>query len=133
MLLTTSPLHPVNTGTSCPVHRACGWHLMQRCTLSTRTHAQHHSITSELKSNPNSRPPCPCTRNLTIALYPEPTPCTVVTQVQGLPGALPAQLVRPTAGSVTWLLDSDSAASIGAERWTEEPKAFPRRSAPGPT
>ena len=49
-------------------------------------------------------------------------------QVQGLPGALPAQLVRPAAGSVTWLLDADSAAGIGAERWTDEPKAFPRRS-----
>lgn len=48
-------------------------------------------------------------------------------QVQSLPGALPAQMVRPSAGKVTWLLDSDSASAIGAHAWTaENSKAFPR-------
>ena len=49
------------------------------------------------------------------------------TQVQGLPGALPAQMVRPSAGTVTWLLDADSAAGIAPERWSDDPKAYPRR------
>ena len=50
-------------------------------------------------------------------------------QVQGLPGALPAQLVRPTSGTVTWLLDADSAAGIAPEKWSDDPKAYPRRCA----
>jgi len=49
------------------------------------------------------------------------------TQVQGLPGALPAQMVRPTAGTVTWLLDADSAAGVAPEKWSDDPKAYPRR------
>lgn len=48
-------------------------------------------------------------------------------QVQSLPGALPAQLVRPTDGKVTWILDADAASQIAAEKWEEEKtKAFPR-------
>ena len=48
-------------------------------------------------------------------------------QVQGLPGALPAQMVRPSAGTVTWLLDADSAAGVAPEKWSDDPKAYPRR------
>lgn len=47
-------------------------------------------------------------------------------QVQSLPGALPAQMVRPVAGKVTWLLDSDSASGISADAWSGNAKAFPR-------
>ena len=48
-------------------------------------------------------------------------------QVQSLPGALPAQLVRPDAGKVTWLLDADAAAALAAEKWEDGRKAdFPR-------
>ncbi len=47
-------------------------------------------------------------------------------QVQSLPGALPAQLVRPESGKVTWILDADSASAIGAEKWVEKSKDFPR-------
>ena len=52
-------------------------------------------------------------------------------QVQSLPGALPAQLVRPKNGRVTWLLDCDSASAIEPERWSDEPKAFPRSNMAG--
>ena len=48
------------------------------------------------------------------------------TQVQSLPGALPAQLVRPEEGKVTWILDADAASAIGAEKWVEKSKDFPR-------
>ncbi len=64
----------------------------------------------------------------TAALPTHQSMCTE-TQVQGLPGALPAQLVRPTAGTVTWLLDADSAAGVAAEKWSDDPKAYPRRCA----
>ena len=48
-------------------------------------------------------------------------------QVQSLPGALPAQLVRPGEGKVTWILDADAAAGIAAEKWEEPAKTdFPR-------
>lgn len=46
-------------------------------------------------------------------------------EVQALPGALPAQLVRPTAGRVKWLLDVQSAQSLDIASWGE-PKLFPR-------
>ena len=47
--------------------------------------------------------------------------------MQSLPGALPAQLVRPGEGKVTWILDADAAAGIAAEKWEEPAKTdFPR-------
>lgn len=50
-----------------------------------------------------------------------------VLEVQSLPGALPAQLVRPTNGTVTWLLDADAASQLAAARWDTGKKAdFPR-------
>jgi 6-phosphogluconolactonase len=50
-----------------------------------------------------------------------------VLEVQSLPGALPAQLVRPEDGKVTWILDADAAAGIAAEKWEEPAKTdFPR-------
>lgn len=55
----------------------------------------------------------------------------IATQVQSLPGALPAQMVRPAAGKVTWLLDSDSASAIGADAWIDNAKAFPRSNMVG--
>ena len=50
-----------------------------------------------------------------------------VLEVQSLPGALPAQLVRPTAGSVTWFLDVASAQNLAIHKW-ESTKDFPRSS-----
>ncbi len=48
-------------------------------------------------------------------------------QVQSLPGALPAQLVRPETGKVTWLLDADAASALAAEKWEDAKKSdFPR-------
>jgi len=50
-----------------------------------------------------------------------------VLEVQSLPGALPAQLVRPEAGKVTWLLDADAASALAAEKWEDGKKSdFPR-------
>lgn len=46
-------------------------------------------------------------------------------EVQALPGALPAQLVRPESGKVKWLLDVQSAQSLDIASW-EEAKLFPR-------
>lgn len=48
-----------------------------------------------------------------------------VLEVQSLPGAMPAQLVRPTTGSLAWYLDVDSASDISPSTW-EDKKAFPR-------
>jgi 6-phosphogluconolactonase len=48
-----------------------------------------------------------------------------VLECQALPGALPAQLVRPTAGTVTWLLDVESSAELQISSW-EDKKAYPR-------
>jgi len=48
-------------------------------------------------------------------------------EVQALPGALPAQLVQPQTGSLTWYLDSDSAQSLHIQDWDDK-KAFPRSS-----
>ncbi|EIE21413.1 6-phosphogluconolactonase-like protein [Coccomyxa subellipsoidea C-169] len=50
-----------------------------------------------------------------------------VLEVQSLPGALPAQLVQPTAGSVTWFLDVASAQNLAMHKW-ESTKSFPRSS-----
>lgn len=48
-----------------------------------------------------------------------------VLEVQSLPGALPAQLVRPTNGDVTWLLDVESAQNLKVGQWHSS-KEFPR-------
>eukprot|EP00884_Botryococcus_braunii_P013866 jgi/Botrbrau1/22480/Bobra.114_2s0010.1 len=54
-----------------------------------------------------------------------------VLEVQALPGAVPAQLVRPPAGHLTWLLDSASSESLSVSRWQQK-GAFPRSTLPGP-
>jgi 6-phosphogluconolactonase len=46
-------------------------------------------------------------------------------EVQSLPGALPAQMVRPTHGKVRWVLDVAAAQYLDIARWGE-PKRFPR-------
>ncbi|KAK9856858.1 hypothetical protein WJX84_008424 [Apatococcus fuscideae] len=46
-------------------------------------------------------------------------------EVQALPGALPAQLVRPEEGRLYWLLDAGSAGNLRSGKW-EDAKAFPR-------
>jgi 6-phosphogluconolactonase len=50
-------------------------------------------------------------------------------EVQALPGACPAQMVRPhpanARGTVRWLLDADAAGLLAPERW-EDAKAWPR-------
>jgi 6-phosphogluconolactonase len=51
-----------------------------------------------------------------------------VLEVQSLPGALPAQLVRPNPGALRWVLDAAAAAELNISDW-EGPggsKAFPR-------
>lgn len=48
-----------------------------------------------------------------------------ILECQALPGALPAQLVRPIEGTVTWLLDVESSASLHIPEW-ENKKAYPR-------
>jgi 6-phosphogluconolactonase len=51
-----------------------------------------------------------------------------VLEVQALPGALPAQMVRPTAGGrLRWVLDAMSAQELQLEEW-EGGKAFPRNA-----
>ena len=46
-------------------------------------------------------------------------------EVQSLPGALPAQLVRPAAGRLSWVLDVAAAQALKAQAW-QDGKAFPR-------
>ncbi|KAG2488167.1 hypothetical protein HYH03_013310 [Edaphochlamys debaryana] len=48
-----------------------------------------------------------------------------VLEVQALPGALPAQLVRPQGGKLRWLLDIASAETLDVARWNEG-KRWPR-------
>ena len=48
-----------------------------------------------------------------------------VLEVQSLPGALPAQLVRPSNGDLTWLLDVESAQNLRVGQW-QNSKDFPR-------
>ncbi|GLC43270.1 hypothetical protein PLESTB_001492000 [Pleodorina starrii] len=48
-----------------------------------------------------------------------------VLEVQALPGALPAQLVRPRGGKLKWLLDVASAEGLDTAHWNEG-KRFPR-------
>lgn len=53
-----------------------------------------------------------------------------VLEVQSLPGALPAQLVRPGEGKLTWVLDQASAAQLQPpEEWASG-KKFPRSEKP---
>ncbi len=46
-------------------------------------------------------------------------------EVQALPGALPAQLVRPAASPLKWVLDVASAQHLDITEW-DNSKAFPR-------
>ena len=46
-------------------------------------------------------------------------------ECQALPGAIPAQLVRPASGTVTWLLDLESSAQLEIASWDDK-KAHPR-------
>ncbi len=46
-------------------------------------------------------------------------------EVQALPGALPAQLVRPAAGALRIFLDVPSAQNLDITNWADS-KAFPR-------
>lgn len=46
-------------------------------------------------------------------------------ECQALPGAIPAQSVRPTNGTVSWLLDVDSAAELEIAAWDDK-KKYPR-------
>lgn len=46
-------------------------------------------------------------------------------EVQSLPGALPAQLVRPKAGRARWVLDAGSAKDLKHAEW-DSGKGFPR-------
>jgi 6-phosphogluconolactonase len=46
-------------------------------------------------------------------------------EVQSLPGALPAQLVRPSTGTLHWLLDCESASHLSLHKW-QNTKDFPR-------
>lgn len=46
-------------------------------------------------------------------------------ETQALPGAVPAQLVRPGAGEATWFLDGDSASLLSVADWGDS-KKFPR-------
>jgi 6-phosphogluconolactonase len=48
-----------------------------------------------------------------------------VLECQALPGALPAQLVRPKNGTVTWLLDLESSAQLEIADWDNK-KSYPR-------
>lgn len=41
-----------------------------------------------------------------------------------LPGSLPAQLVRPFAGAVTWFLDDGAAERLAPQDWNNK-KKFP--------
>lgn len=46
-------------------------------------------------------------------------------EVQSLPGALPAQLVRPEHGSLRWMLDCEAASQLSIASWNNT-KEFPR-------
>lgn len=50
-----------------------------------------------------------------------------VLEVQTLPGALPAQLVRPKAGKLSWFLDLGSVSKLNVANWDDK-KQFPRSS-----
>lgn len=46
-------------------------------------------------------------------------------EVQSLPGALPVQLVQPSSGKVSWVLDKAAAGDLAVAEW-ENTKRFPR-------
>lgn len=75
--------------------------------------------------------PAPLNRSRTAAPTPPPSnpprpaPLPPPKQVQSLPGALPAQLVRPKAGRARWVLDALAAQDLNIGEW-ESPKDFPR-------
>lgn len=48
-------------------------------------------------------------------------------EVQSLPGALPVQLVQPSNGSLSWILDKGAADQLNLELWLEKQK-FPRNA-----
>jgi len=48
-----------------------------------------------------------------------------ILECQALPGAMPAQLVRPANGKVIWLLDIESSENLRIPQW-ENSKLFPR-------
>lgn len=48
-----------------------------------------------------------------------------VLEVQALPGALPAQMVRPSSGKLRWLLDPEAASQIHPDSWMDQ-KRHPR-------
>lgn len=48
-----------------------------------------------------------------------------VLEVQSLPGALPAQMVRPASSDLTWILDGGSSKMLRIHEW-EQRLAFPR-------
>ena len=53
-------------------------------------------------------------------------------EVQALPGALPAQSVRPAPpGELVWLLDVDSASALSTAEWAK-PSRWPRSEVPAP-
>ena len=52
-----------------------------------------------------------------------------VLEVQALPGACPAQAVRPAAGELTWMLDAESASALSVGDW-EKPARWPRSEFP---
>eukprot|EP00210_Caulerpa_lentillifera_P004835 g4616.t1 len=50
-----------------------------------------------------------------------------ILEVQALPGALPAQLVRPISGKLTWVLDAGSSENLTIQNW-EKQQLFPRNT-----
>jgi hypothetical protein len=91
------------------------------CVFPPFTNGQVHSLPGALPAQ-LVRPARPFESLSTFRKFP-----FIDGQVQSLPGALPAQLVRPEDGKVTWILDADAAAGIGAEKWEEPAKTdFPR-------
>ncbi|KAL4458977.1 hypothetical protein ABPG75_013842 [Micractinium tetrahymenae] len=51
-------------------------------------------------------------------------------EVQSLPGALPVQLVQPTSGKLSWVLDQESASVLHIDDWAQGSKKFPRSENP---
>lgn len=51
-------------------------------------------------------------------------------EVQSLPGALPVQLVQPSSGKLTWVLDSAAASALRVDDWAAGSKKFPRSDNP---
>lgn len=96
-------------------------------------------------ARPSRRRSCVCVCRCFLVAYlasgaglttPTRSPCmqasTVqrVLEYQALPGALPAQLVRPDTG-VTWVLDKEAGKYLRPQIWAE-PAKFPRSEIPAP-